>query len=122
MIVYFGGLALCDIQATIMGTHNSRTKSEFTLLKQKIQTHQILKPIEMKNPENKKGLNADQPSLSISATLCEPYLIKKLVERLAFRNHGKDIPANYSQDGSISNRRPLKLMSVETCALPAGLI
>ena len=46
----------------------------------------------MKNPENKNGLNADQPSLSISATLCEPYLVKKLVERLAFRNHGKDIP------------------------------
>ena len=46
----------------------------------------------MKNPENKKGLNADQPSLSISATLCEPYLVKKLVERLAFRNHGKETP------------------------------
>ena len=46
----------------------------------------------MKNPENKNGLNANQPALSISATLCEPDLIRKLVERLAFRNPGKDIP------------------------------
>jgi hypothetical protein len=48
----------------------------------------------MKNPENKKGLNANEPSLSISATLCEPSLLKKLVERLAFRHPEKEITGN----------------------------
>lgn len=48
----------------------------------------------MKNPENKKGLNASQPPLTISATLCEPELIRKLVERLAFRNPVKEFSGN----------------------------
>ncbi len=48
----------------------------------------------MKNPENRKGLNADHPSFSITATLCEPVLLKKLVERLAFRHPEKEIPEN----------------------------
>jgi len=48
----------------------------------------------MKRPENKKDFNADPSAINITATLCEPKLLKKLIERLAFRHHQNDIPEN----------------------------